>query len=105
KTVDAPKIEAPADVLIRITSTAICGTDLHICEGRMGDLNKPHLGTSFYVAVGGGAVGGCLATLRSPSESSTARYASSIRSTPCCRSILIRSPFVRSSRSSADWMT
>lgn len=44
KTVDAPKIEAPTDALIRITSTAICGTDLHICEGRMGDFNGNVIG-------------------------------------------------------------
>jgi glutathione-independent formaldehyde dehydrogenase len=29
-----PKIEHPNDVLLRITSTAICGSDLHMYEGR-----------------------------------------------------------------------
>jgi glutathione-independent formaldehyde dehydrogenase len=29
-----PRIEAPADVLVRITTTNICGSDLHIYEGR-----------------------------------------------------------------------
>jgi glutathione-independent formaldehyde dehydrogenase len=29
-----PKIEAPTDVLVRITSSAICGSDLHMYEGR-----------------------------------------------------------------------
>ncbi len=29
-----PKIEAPNDVLVRVTSTAICGSDLHMYEGR-----------------------------------------------------------------------
>jgi len=29
-----PKIQAPTDVLVRITSTAICGSDLHMYEGR-----------------------------------------------------------------------
>ncbi len=33
---DAEILE-PTDVLMRVTSTAICGTDLHIYEGRMGD--------------------------------------------------------------------
>lgn len=28
------KIEKPTDVLVRITSTNICGSDLHIYEGR-----------------------------------------------------------------------
>jgi glutathione-independent formaldehyde dehydrogenase len=29
-----PKIEHPTDVIVRITSTAICGSDLHMYEGR-----------------------------------------------------------------------
>ncbi|MGZ3678438.1 MAG: glutathione-independent formaldehyde dehydrogenase [Ktedonobacterales bacterium] len=29
-----PKIQAPTDVLVRITSSAICGSDLHMYEGR-----------------------------------------------------------------------
>lgn len=29
-----PRIEAPTDVIVRITSTAICGSDLHMYEGR-----------------------------------------------------------------------
>jgi glutathione-independent formaldehyde dehydrogenase len=29
-----PKIEHPNDVLVRVTSTAICGSDLHMYEGR-----------------------------------------------------------------------
>jgi glutathione-independent formaldehyde dehydrogenase len=32
--VDDPKIEKPTDVLIRVTSTNICGSDLHMYEGR-----------------------------------------------------------------------
>lgn len=32
--VDDPKIQAPTDVIVRITSTAICGSDLHMYEGR-----------------------------------------------------------------------
>lgn len=31
------EISQPTDVLMRVTSSAICGTDLHIYEGRMGD--------------------------------------------------------------------
>jgi glutathione-independent formaldehyde dehydrogenase len=31
-----PKIEAPTDVIVRITSTCICGSDLHMYEGRTG---------------------------------------------------------------------
>jgi len=35
--VDDPELERATDALIRITSSAICGTDLHIYEGRMGE--------------------------------------------------------------------
>jgi glutathione-independent formaldehyde dehydrogenase len=31
-----PTLQAQTDVLLRLTSTAICGTDLHIYEGRLG---------------------------------------------------------------------
>ena len=32
--VDDAKIQDPTDVIVRITSTAICGSDLHMYEGR-----------------------------------------------------------------------
>src|SRR5699024_8328703 len=32
--VDAPKIQAPTDALVRITTTCICGSDLDMYEGR-----------------------------------------------------------------------
>ncbi|MBA3422268.1 MAG: alcohol dehydrogenase catalytic domain-containing protein [Thermoleophilaceae bacterium] len=32
--VEDPKIEQPTDVVVRITSTCICGSDLHMYEGR-----------------------------------------------------------------------
>jgi threonine dehydrogenase-like Zn-dependent dehydrogenase len=34
KQVPDPKIEHPADAIVRITSTNICGSDLHMYEGR-----------------------------------------------------------------------
>lgn len=34
KNVQDPKIELPTDVLIKVTSTNICGSDLHMYEGR-----------------------------------------------------------------------
>ena len=34
--VEDPKIEKPTDAIIRITSAAICGSDLHMYEGRTG---------------------------------------------------------------------
>lgn len=44
ETVEDAGIEAPTDVLMRVTSTAICGTDLHIYEGRMGEVNGMVIG-------------------------------------------------------------
>src|SRR3981081_2636941 len=32
--VEDPRIEHPNDVIVRLTSTAICGSDLHMYEGR-----------------------------------------------------------------------
>lgn len=34
--IDEPELLKPTDVLLRLTSTAICGTDLHMYEGRLG---------------------------------------------------------------------
>ena len=34
-TVPDPKIADPGDVIVRITSTAICGSDLHLLDGFM----------------------------------------------------------------------
>jgi glutathione-independent formaldehyde dehydrogenase len=36
ESVDDPRVEAPNDVIVRITSSAICGSDLHVYEGRTG---------------------------------------------------------------------
>jgi glutathione-independent formaldehyde dehydrogenase len=36
ETIAEPEVQAPTDVVLRLTSTAICGTDLHIYEGRLG---------------------------------------------------------------------
>ncbi len=44
ESVEDARIEAPTDVLMRITSTAICGTDLHIYEGRMGEVDGMVIG-------------------------------------------------------------
>jgi glutathione-independent formaldehyde dehydrogenase len=44
ETVEDARIESPTDILMRITSTAICGTDLHIYEGRMGEVNGMVIG-------------------------------------------------------------
>ena len=42
--VEDARIEAPTDILLRVTSSAMCGTDLHIYEGRMGDVRGMVIG-------------------------------------------------------------
>ena len=34
-TVPEPQIESPRDIIVKITSTAICGSDLHLYDGMM----------------------------------------------------------------------
>jgi glutathione-independent formaldehyde dehydrogenase len=38
ETVEDPRIESATDIVMRVTSSAICGSDLHMYEGRMGDI-------------------------------------------------------------------
>src|SRR4051812_45118244 len=38
ETIDDPKIDHPADAIVRITTTAICGTDLHMIRGTLADM-------------------------------------------------------------------
>ena len=42
--VDEPGLQKPTDVILEVTSTAICGTDLHIYEGRLSDANPMVIG-------------------------------------------------------------
>ncbi len=37
ESIDEPALRAPTDVVLELTSTAVCGTDLHIYEGRLGN--------------------------------------------------------------------
>ncbi|GAB4016786.1 zinc-dependent alcohol dehydrogenase [Spirosoma migulaei] len=46
-TVDDPRIEQPRDAIIRVTSTAICGSDLHIYDGFIPQLKNEVLGHEF----------------------------------------------------------
>ena len=39
-TVPDPEIQEPTDVIIKITSTAICGSDLHLYDGFMMGMEK-----------------------------------------------------------------
>ncbi|MBF9253249.1 glutathione-dependent formaldehyde dehydrogenase [Pontibacter sp. 172403-2] len=47
ETVDDPKIEEPRDAIIRVTSTAICGSDLHILDGFVPQMEDMVLGHEF----------------------------------------------------------
>ncbi|MCX6219152.1 MULTISPECIES: zinc-dependent alcohol dehydrogenase [Spirosoma] len=46
-TVDDPRIEQSRDAIIRVTSTAICGSDLHIYDGFIPQLKNEVLGHEF----------------------------------------------------------
>ena len=45
--VDDPKIEQPDDIIVKITSTAICGSDLHIYNGFVPQVRDMVLGHEF----------------------------------------------------------
>jgi S-(hydroxymethyl)glutathione dehydrogenase / alcohol dehydrogenase len=47
ETVDDPHIEEPSDAIIRVTSTAICGSDLHIYNGMVPQPRSMVLGHEF----------------------------------------------------------
>lgn len=40
--VPKPKIQAPEDAIVRITTAAICGSDLHIYHGYFGSSSVPY---------------------------------------------------------------
>ncbi|MGF1924638.1 MAG: zinc-dependent alcohol dehydrogenase [Bacteroidia bacterium] len=46
-TVDDPQIENARDVILRVTSTAICGSDLHILSGGMPQMDNMIMGHEF----------------------------------------------------------
>ncbi|MBB5447672.1 threonine dehydrogenase-like Zn-dependent dehydrogenase [Paraburkholderia sp. WSM4177] len=35
-----PQLQQPADALVRFTSSAICGTDLHMVRGTLGEMES-----------------------------------------------------------------
>jgi alcohol dehydrogenase len=45
--VDDPKIEEPDDIILKVTTTAICGSDLHIYDGFVPQLRDMVLGHEF----------------------------------------------------------
>jgi len=46
-TVEDPKIEQPGDVILKVTSTAICGSDLHIFNGGVPQVKDMVMGHEF----------------------------------------------------------
>ncbi|MGN6178639.1 MAG: alcohol dehydrogenase catalytic domain-containing protein, partial [Mucilaginibacter sp.] len=46
-TVEDPKIEEAGDVILRVTSTAICGSDLHILSGAVPQTKPMIMGHEF----------------------------------------------------------
>ena len=47
ETIDDPKIEDQRDAIIRVTATAICGSDLHIYNGFLPQTRPMALGHEF----------------------------------------------------------
>ncbi|RYD03547.1 hypothetical protein N752_19260 [Desulforamulus aquiferis] len=43
KEVKDPKIEKPDDLIIKVTSTAICGSDLHLIHGLVPNMPKDYI--------------------------------------------------------------
>ncbi len=38
--VEEPKIQDPSDAIVRLTSSAICGTDLHMIRGTLAGMSR-----------------------------------------------------------------
>ena len=51
ETVDDPKLEHPEDVILKVTSTAICGSDLHIFNGFIPQAKPMIMGHEFMGVV------------------------------------------------------
>ena len=49
--VEDPKIEKPDDIIVRVTSTAICGSDLHILDGFVPQMRDLVMGHEFMGVV------------------------------------------------------
>src|SRR5215210_3999073 len=47
ETIDDPKIEQDGDVILKVTSTAICGSDLHIYSGGLPQPRTMTMGHEF----------------------------------------------------------
>ncbi|HET9843568.1 MAG TPA: alcohol dehydrogenase catalytic domain-containing protein, partial [Gammaproteobacteria bacterium] len=39
-TVQDPTLQAPTDILLKVTATAICGSDLHIYRGKVSGMKE-----------------------------------------------------------------
>ena len=56
-TVADPRIEQPGDLFLKVTSTAICGSDLHVYNGFFSQLKPQTIGLEFMIK-------GCNETVR-----------------------------------------
>lgn len=43
KDVEAPRIQKADDIIVRLTSTAICGSDLHLIHGMVPNLEEDYI--------------------------------------------------------------
>jgi threonine dehydrogenase-like Zn-dependent dehydrogenase len=73
------ELQASGDALLRLTSTAMCGSDLHIYEGRMGDVDGMLIGHEPLGVVE--EVGPDVVSVR-PATGSSCRRASAVASAP-----------------------
>ena len=51
ESVPDPVIQEPDDVILRVTATAICGSDLHLYRGKIRPLNSDIFGHEFMGVV------------------------------------------------------
>jgi len=52
KEIPLPKIEHPDDVIIKVTTAAICGSDLHMYQGRTAAQGGLVFGCVFFLSLG-----------------------------------------------------
>ena len=88
--VPEPKIKEPTDAIVRLTASAICGTDLHMVRGTMPGMEPGtilgHEGVGVVEEVGTACATSASATAsssRPPSAAATARTAAPATTSQC----------------------
>src|SRR3954453_8710524 len=97
-TVPDPKIEHPRDAIVKITSTAICGSDLHLYDGFMMGMENGEIGGHRPIGGGGGTARRAAGSRWARSSRSGRRRRASSRSATAS---WCRSPYSAASASSA----